>query len=323
MIAGNAANPGAPRCSEHDALLPTGRQGRRRFGGWWPDTGPHNYTDDGFGNAHGVLSPHPGRLTLDAHPGRRLPGRGAGKACARRWRGPAVPLNRCTRQCINSGSGPASAGPVANELPPRNGQHPTPPADVNPARTNTQDTPEVMRLGERLNGEHQSLPAPGVDGGSSRHCRAGTVRPRWSRASSTTTTPTTHRPPHARAVRPRTTFATSVRGGVFDVGRHIVLASPVRRHLRLGERGHQDRRCGADHAIVQRGPGPRWHRQVLRRHHRTGRGASATSTRRSRRPRSTWLVSPFAGGASGARQVLPSVLSTPGWRSPTRCRYRL
>lgn len=127
LIAENAAPAGTPVRRARRVYQLTDK-GRRRFGELVADTGPHNYTDDGFGCTwRSSTAPRPKRGCASWKAGAAR-SRNAGKACARRWRGPAVPSTATPANCINSGSSPASArSSGSTSSSPRNGQHPTPP----------------------------------------------------------------------------------------------------------------------------------------------------------------------------------------------------
>ncbi len=127
LIAENAAPAGTPVRRARRVYQLTDK-GRRRFGELVADTGPHNYTDDGFGVHLAFFNRTPAEARMRILEGRAARSRNAGKACARRWRGPAVPSTATPANCINSGSSPASArSSGSTSSSPRNGQHPTPP----------------------------------------------------------------------------------------------------------------------------------------------------------------------------------------------------
>ena len=82
LIAENAAPAGTPVRRARRVYQLT-EAGRHRFGELVADTGPHNYTDDGFGVHLAFFNRTPGR-GADAHPGRPPPsGRGTPRRAAR------------------------------------------------------------------------------------------------------------------------------------------------------------------------------------------------------------------------------------------------
>ncbi|AGL25507.1 hypothetical protein J113_00310 [Mycobacterium tuberculosis CAS/NITR204] len=151
LIAENAAPAGTPvRRARRVYQLTDKGPVDRRAGGRHRPTQLHRRR---FRGAPGVLQPHPGR-SADAHPGRPAPpGRGTpgrlarGGGAGQQFLRPLHPPIASTRARVQR-----ARGQVAQRAH-RRGTGSTQPrrTDVNPARTNTQDTPEVMRLGERLN----------------------------------------------------------------------------------------------------------------------------------------------------------------------------
>lgn len=152
LIAENAAPAGTPVRRARRVYQLTDK-GRRRFGELVADTGPHNYTDDGFGVHLAFFNRTPAEARMrileePAPPGRGTPGRLArGGGAGQQFLRPLHPPIASTRARVQR-----ARGQVAQRAH-RRGTGSTQPrrTDVNPARTNTQDTPEVMRLGERLN----------------------------------------------------------------------------------------------------------------------------------------------------------------------------
>lgn len=151
LIAENAAPAGTPVRRARRVYQLTDK-GRRRFGELVADTGPHNYTDDGFGVHLAFFNRTPAEARMrileagaarSRNAGRFARGGGAGQQFLR----PLHPPIASTRARVQR-----ARGQVAQRAH-RRGTGSTQPrrTDVNPARTNTQDTPEVMRLGERLN----------------------------------------------------------------------------------------------------------------------------------------------------------------------------
>lgn len=151
LIAENAAPAGTPVRRARRVYQLTDK-GRRRFGELVADTGPHNYTDDGFGVHLAFFNRTPAEARMRILEGRRRQveerREGLREAVARA----SSSFDRYTRQLHQLARVQRARGQVAQRAH-RRGTGSTQPrrTDVNPARTNTQDTPEVMRLGERLN----------------------------------------------------------------------------------------------------------------------------------------------------------------------------
>lgn len=127
LIAENAAPAGTPVRRARRVYQLTDK-GRVDSASWWP-TPAHTTTPTTVSGCtwRSSTAPRPKRGCASWKAGAAR-SRNAGKACARRWRGPAVPSTATPANCINSGSSPASArSSGSTSSSPRNGQHPTPP----------------------------------------------------------------------------------------------------------------------------------------------------------------------------------------------------
>ncbi|EUA93493.1 transcriptional regulator PadR-like family protein [Mycobacterium ulcerans str. Harvey] len=124
LIAENAAPTGMPVRRARRVYQLTDA-GRRRFGELVADTGPHNYTDDGFGVHLAFFNRTPPKRGCASWKAVAARWRNAGKACVTRWPGLAARSTATPASCINSDWSPASvrsSGSTSSSPP--NAPHP-------------------------------------------------------------------------------------------------------------------------------------------------------------------------------------------------------
>jgi len=118
LIAEDAAPEGTPVRRRGRRVYRLTDAGRQRFAELVADTGPQNYTDDGFGVHLAFFNRTPAEARMRILEGRRrqveerregLRERNGGKACVKRWRGPAAHSIATPASFTSSGWSPASA----------------------------------------------------------------------------------------------------------------------------------------------------------------------------------------------------------------------
>lgn len=108
LIAEDAAPAGTPVRRARRVYQLTD-EGRRRFGELVADTGPHNYTDDGFGVHLAFFNRTPAEARMRILEAAAVRSKSGGRACAKPWRGPVTRSTVTPANFTNSGSSPASA----------------------------------------------------------------------------------------------------------------------------------------------------------------------------------------------------------------------